>query len=172
MLKIKKHRLNAFTLLEMLFSLSLLSIAFITILVILEINFRILGKNLSGNVSVDDSSALILLTLNLDSILNNSYSIEKIAENAYLIHSFNNKIHRLKIDKSSFLIEQISGLNKIQHFFNFKNASLIHTEIKKAGGRTGFHLTLEGKNYKIEKWYLLGYLKRDLYKTNTSGAEL
>ncbi len=169
---LKNYRLNAFTLLEMLFSLSLLSIAFIVILVILEINFQIIGKSFSGNSSANESFTLNLLSLKLNSILNNSYSIEEISRNTFLIHSFNNDIYQFKIENNSFLIEQISGLNKNQQTFKLEKASSIQTGIKKSSGRIGFYLSFEGKNYKSERWFILGYLKRELQKTNTFGAQL
>jgi len=171
MLKFKYH-LNAFTLLEMLFSLSLLSIAFIVILTILEINFRILDRNFTGDTNADESYSLALLTRTLETIFNKSHSIEEVSRNLYLVHSFNNNFYRFRIEGKSFFIEQIHDLNKTERLFTFQNASILQTEIKKAGGRTGFCLKIEGKNYKTERWYISGYLKRDLYKTNASGAEL
>ncbi|OHD62546.1 MAG: hypothetical protein A2014_00280 [Spirochaetes bacterium GWF1_49_6] len=152
------RRRKAFTLIEMLVTLTVFSLSMITIVNLLTTSIKIMDRITGGDNS---KTSAVILTKLLDNTFKNSYNIKNTTNQIYLIDTFDDKTMQLVLkEKSVLFADYKDGKLLNTRLFKIDSATSILGEVVETGGRKGFRLTIEFAYGKISRLFVLGYKKK------------
>lgn len=152
------HRRKAFTLIEMLVTLTVFSLSMITIVNLLSSSIKIMDRITGGDNS---KTSAVILTKLLDNTFKNSYNIMNLTNGIFLIDTFDNKTLQLVLkDKVVFYADYNDGKLMNTRLFKIESAKSIQGQVVESGGKKGFRLTIEFEYGKIIRLFVLGYKKK------------
>lgn len=152
------RRRRAFTLIEMLVTLTVFSLSMVTIVNLLTTSIKIMDRITGGDNS---KTSAVILTKLLDNTLKNSYNIKNTTNQIFLIDTFDDKTLQLVLkEKSVLFADYKDGKLLNTRLFKIDSAKSIQGSVVEAGGRKGFNLTIEFEYGKINRLFVLGYKKK------------
>ena len=151
-----KKKWFAFTLIEMMVSLTIFSIAMVAIYNLLSMSLSMIN-NMAG--SDESSTEAILFSKFLEYQAHDAYHFEKQTNGVFLLCGFKQNF-RIFITGNTVLMDTL-GKEGIKNRRVFPMEKLKQLELTPlgSGGREGIHLKILQKSGTIEKYIILGYKK-------------
>ena len=152
-----KFKFNAFTLIEMMITLTIFSITLAVIYNLMGVSVGLLERL---SFKQKSQTEILLFSKILEKILRSSHNIEKINGNFYVINDIDNNIYEVIQTNKKFIINEIKENNVIsKKIFNLTDINEIKTEILGEEKRKILHLYIKYNIHEIDKYIVLGYKK-------------
>lgn len=154
-------KLKAFTLIELMVTLAIFSIAMLTITGILSLGMKNLELYSRGSYS---HLPVILFSKVLENILINSYDVSLNSNGNYEIQSFTNIRYEVVVSISNKEIQLIEydGIKKPRpKVFKMEKMQSADFKFIQQNGRNGLDLRIDLKGSVFERYFLLGYKRKE-----------
>ncbi len=152
-----KRKTPAFTLIEMMISLSLFAIAMLAIINLLSASMRLM----TGVVGSDESrTQAILLSRIMDSIVRDSYQVTQLTNGTVILQTFSGTRQDFYVKGKQVYLDKRTAQGLVgQKVFSIDKAIKINMAVIEESGRKAVDLLIDMPGQDISKIMILGYKK-------------
>jgi prepilin-type N-terminal cleavage/methylation domain-containing protein len=154
----KLRRRKAFTLIELMVTLTIFSFAMLAIMGIMNLGLKTLERYTRQS---DIQLPIYLFSRVTEGILASSFNIKQATTNVYYIDSFDNKNYEIQLNKNQILLFENEKGQTRHRSFNIATNTNVEIKIIQANGRKGMELLVKAKGFSLDKYMLLGYIRAE-----------